>query len=71
MDTMTRTDGDERDTREPVLDTVDRVSELCFGLFMSLTFVGAVSAVTAGEDAGARCWPPHWDAISHGGSPMR
>jgi hypothetical protein len=42
------------ETREPVLDTVDRVSELCFGLFMALTFVGTVSAVTAGEDAGRK-----------------
>jgi hypothetical protein len=40
--------------REPILDTVDRVSELCFGLFMALTFVGTVSAVTAGEDAGQK-----------------
>ncbi|TCK36234.1 hypothetical protein B0G84_5219 [Paraburkholderia sp. BL8N3] len=40
------------DSHEPVLDTVDRVSELCFGLFMALTFVGTVSAATAGEDAG-------------------
>jgi len=32
-------------TREPVLDTVERVSEMCFGLFMALTFVGAVSAL--------------------------
>ena len=31
----------------PVLDPVDRVCELCFGLFMALTFVGAVSAATA------------------------
>jgi len=38
--------------REPVLDTVDRVSELCFGLFMALTFVGTVSAATGGEAAG-------------------
>jgi hypothetical protein len=41
------------DVREPVLDTVDRVCELCFGLFMALTFVGAVSAATGapnGED---------------------
>jgi len=29
----------------PVLDTVERVSEMCFGLFMALTFVGAVSAL--------------------------
>jgi hypothetical protein len=42
------------ETREPILDTVDRVSELCFGLFMALTFVGAVSAATAGEDAGRK-----------------
>lgn len=40
--------------REPVLNTVDRVTELCFGLFMALTFVGAIKAVTAGEDAGRK-----------------
>jgi VIT1/CCC1 family predicted Fe2+/Mn2+ transporter len=40
------------ETREPVLDTVERVSEMCFGLFMALTFVGAVSAATAGQDPG-------------------
>lgn len=45
---------DEAETREPVLDTVDRVSELCFGLFMALTFVGTVSAATSGEDAGRK-----------------
>lgn len=39
--------------REPVLSPVDRVCELCFGLFMALTFVGAVSA-TAGVNA-------HWE----------
>jgi hypothetical protein len=33
-----------RKTREPILDTIDRVSEMCFGLFMALTFVGMVSA---------------------------
>ena len=38
--------------REPVLSTVDRVCELCFGLFMALTFVGAVSVATEGADAG-------------------
>ncbi|SAK48962.1 hypothetical protein AWB76_01276 [Caballeronia temeraria] len=38
--------------REPVLDTVDRVSEMCFGLFMALTFVGTVSAATGGDAAG-------------------
>ena len=47
------TQQDDAETREPILDTVDRVSELCFGLFMALTFVGTVSA-TAGEDAGRK-----------------
>ncbi|ACC74837.1 VIT1/CCC1 transporter family protein [Paraburkholderia phymatum] len=54
MDTTMQAAGAEQETREPVLDTVDRVSELCFGLYMALTFVGAVSAVTAGEDAGRK-----------------
>lgn len=39
--------------REPLLGTVDRVSEMCFGLFMALTFVGAVSIATAGNDPGS------------------
>jgi hypothetical protein len=34
----------------PVLDPVERVSEMCFGLFMALTFVGAVSAL-GGSDS--------------------
>ena len=36
--------------REPVLSPVDRISELLFGLFMALTFVGAVSVTEAGQD---------------------
>ena len=36
--------------REPVLSPVDRVSEMLFGLFMALTFVGAVSVTEAGRD---------------------
>ena len=36
--------------RLPVLDTVERVSEMCFGLFMALTFVGAVFATTDTQD---------------------
>ena len=47
----TSIDPHAAETRPPVLDTVDRVSEMCFGLFMALTFVGAVSAVGAPEDA--------------------
>ncbi len=43
----------DEDTRGPVLDTIERVSEMCFGLFMALTFVGAVNAATTGgEDPG-------------------
>ena len=37
-------------TRTAVLDTVERVSEMCFGLFMALTFVGAVAAL-GGSDS--------------------
>ncbi len=36
--------------REPILSPVDRVSELLFGLFMALTFVGAVSVAESGRD---------------------
>jgi hypothetical protein len=39
----------EREVREPILSPVDRVSELLFGLFMALTFVGAVSVADAGR----------------------
>jgi hypothetical protein len=40
--------GDE--IREPILSPVDRVSEMLFGLFMALTFIGAVSAATSGRE---------------------
>lgn len=39
----------EEVTREAVLSPVDRVSEMLFGLFMALTFVGAVSVAEAGR----------------------
>lgn len=35
--------------REPVLSVVDRTSEFLFGLFMALTFVGAISVAEAGR----------------------
>lgn len=35
--------------REPVLSPVDRVSEMLFGLFMALTFVGAISVAESGR----------------------
>ncbi len=52
MSTIMPTGRAEPERREPILNTVDRVCEICFGLFMALTFVGAVKAVTAGEDEG-------------------
>jgi hypothetical protein len=45
-----RQDADEGDaTRKPVLDPIDRVSELIFGLLMALSFTGAVSVAEAGR----------------------
>ena len=40
----------EEATREPVLSPVDRVSEMLFGLFMALTFTGAVSVAESGNE---------------------
>ncbi len=40
----------ENEVREPILSPVDRVSELLFGLFMALTFVGAVSVAEGGRE---------------------
>jgi hypothetical protein len=40
----------EEEVRAPVLSPVDRVSELLFGLFMALTFTGAVSVGGAGRE---------------------
>ena len=36
--------------REPLLDPIDRISEVLFGLIMAVTFVGAVSVATAGRE---------------------
>src|SRR5258706_12256491 len=38
------------EARESVLSPVERISEMLFGLFMALTFVGAISAATAGRE---------------------
>jgi VIT1/CCC1 family predicted Fe2+/Mn2+ transporter len=51
MSTITPTQV-EPERRGRVLNTVDRVCEVCFGLFMALTFIGAVKAVNGGEQAG-------------------
>jgi len=48
---MTKNDAlPEQPVREPVLNVVDRVSESLFGLFMALSFVGAVSVADAGRE---------------------
>jgi VIT1/CCC1 family predicted Fe2+/Mn2+ transporter len=51
MTTAMATTGQDcaQDARQRVLDPVDRVSELLFGLFMALTFVGAISVAEAGH----------------------
>jgi hypothetical protein len=41
--------NNDKKSREPVLNMVDRVSEMLFGLFMALTFVGAVSVADQGD----------------------
>jgi VIT1/CCC1 family predicted Fe2+/Mn2+ transporter len=40
----------ENEKRTPVLDPIDRVSEIIFGLIMALTFTGSLSAATAGRE---------------------
>jgi VIT1/CCC1 family predicted Fe2+/Mn2+ transporter len=52
MNTLSPAHQDEPEKNRSILNTVDRVSELCFGLFMALTFVGAVKAVSVAEDVG-------------------
>jgi VIT1/CCC1 family predicted Fe2+/Mn2+ transporter len=47
---MRETQLENATTRDPVLSPVDRVSELLFGLFMALTFTGAVSVAEGGRD---------------------
>lgn len=37
-------------TDEPILDPIDRVSEILFGLFMVLTFTGTLSVASAGRE---------------------
>jgi hypothetical protein len=46
---MTARSSIDKKAREPVLNPVDRVSEMLFGLFMALTFVGAVSVADRGD----------------------
>jgi len=39
-----------KEKRAQVLDPVDRVSEVIFGLLMALTFTGTLSVATAGQE---------------------
>lgn len=47
---MSENNDIESNAREPVLSPVDRVSEMLFGLFMALTFIGAVSVAEQGRE---------------------
>jgi hypothetical protein len=51
---MSTNPAEDKDNPARILDTVERVSEMCFGLFMALTFVGAVSVATADDPNPAR-----------------
>jgi hypothetical protein len=46
---MTDEDNMTPEARQRVLSPVDRVSEMLFGLFMALTFVGAISVAESGD----------------------
>src|SRR4051812_10663689 len=46
---MTKEHAEVGQERESVLSPIERISEMLFGLFMALTFVGAMSAATAGQ----------------------
>ena len=50
---MNENNATMQSTRDPVLNPVDRVSEMLFGLFMALTFVGAVSVTESGTEVRA------------------
>lgn len=49
MDANVKT-GIEQKTRSRLLDPVDRISEILFGLIMAVTFVGSISVATAGSE---------------------
>jgi VIT1/CCC1 family predicted Fe2+/Mn2+ transporter len=45
---MNATTAVVEDAAEPILSPVERVSEMCFGLYMAITFAGAMQVVTPG-----------------------
>ena len=61
----------EQSVREPLLHPVDRVSEMIFGLFMALTFLGVVSMATAGREQVRTMLAPRWGATWPGESSTR
>ncbi|MDH4654870.1 hypothetical protein [Pseudomonas sp. BN606] len=40
----------ERGTRQRILEPVDRITEVIFGLLMAMTFIGSLSVATAGRE---------------------
>jgi len=48
VNTSAPAESAQEPAREPVLSVIDRVSEMLFGLFMALTFIGAVSIADSG-----------------------
>jgi hypothetical protein len=43
--------GTEAQKRARVLDPVERITEVIFGLLMAMTFTGTISVATAGQEA--------------------
>ncbi len=41
---------EERGTRQPILEPVDRITEVIFGLLMAMTFIGSQSVARAGRE---------------------
>ncbi|MDH4566307.1 hypothetical protein E8E95_06410 [Pseudomonas sp. BN414] len=41
---------EERNTRQRILEPVDRITEVIFGLLMAMTFIGSLSVATAGRE---------------------
>ncbi|MDH4582041.1 hypothetical protein E8F20_09145 [Pseudomonas sp. BN415] len=41
---------EERGTRQRILEPIDRITEVIFGLLMAMTFIGSLSVATAGRE---------------------
>jgi VIT1/CCC1 family predicted Fe2+/Mn2+ transporter len=50
VDKLEKSMGGTNDARERLLDPIDRVSEILFGLIMAVTIVGSISIATAGHE---------------------